>query len=293
MASPRRVAALALVLALSGAAATPAGGDATTEARRAFSAGEYDRAAALLRAAIEKEASDASLHYWLARSLYELGQYDQAAQSAERAVALAPDRSEYHQWLGRALGGRAERAGWLSGFGLAKKVRAEFETAVRLDPHNVRAQRDLIEFYGQAPGVVGGGKDKAWRQAEALATVDPVEAHLARAELRMAQKQPDRAEAEIRAVMDARPRRAEPYFEVADFYEQRGDASHLAEAIEAAAALDPKDPRLTYYRGVAAALSGRQAEAERLLRQYLDTVPPRSDLPSRAAAQGWLRRLKK
>ena len=176
MASSRRVAAMALVLALSGAAATPAGADATTEGRRAFSAGEYDRAAALLRAAVEKDAGDASLHYWLARSLYELGQYDQAAQSAERAVALAPDRSEYHQWLGRALGRRAERAGGLSGFGLAKKVRAEFETAVRLDPHNVQAQRDLIEFYGDAPGLVGGGGDKALRQVEALAAVDPVEA---------------------------------------------------------------------------------------------------------------------
>src|SRR6266568_3115007 len=188
-----------LLLSLPASAMAGAGEDAAAEARRSFSAGEYAGAVALLDAAIARDARDASLHYWLARSQYELSHYDEAEKSARRAVALDPDNSEYHQWLGRALGRRAERAGWISGFSLARKVCAEFETAVRLDPRNIRAQRDLIEFYRQAPGIVGGG-------AEIL-------------------------------------------------------------------------------------MGGRDAEAERLLRQYLDTVPPRSDLPSKAAAREWLGQL--
>jgi len=286
---PRQV-AVVLLLSLLASGRAGAGEDAAAEAGRAFSGGEYERAVSLLDAAIAKDARDGSLHYWLARSQYELGHYDEAGESAQRAVVLDPDNSEYHQWLGRALGRRAERAGWISGFSLARKVCAEFETAVRLAPGNLRAQRDLIEFYSQAPGIVGGGDEKARRQVEALAAIDAVEGHLARAGLWANQKKPDRADAEYRAVIAARPERAGPYLEAADFYEQRRDAAHMEEAVEAGAAIDPQNAQLLYYRGVAAILTGGR-DAERLLRRYLDTVPPRSDLPSKAAAREWLGQL--
>ncbi len=288
---PRQV-VVVLLLSLPASAMAGAGEDAAAEARRSFSAGEYAGAVALLDAAIARDARDASLHYWLARSQYELSHYDEAEKSARRAVALDPDNSEYHQWLGRALGRRAERAGWISGFSLARKVCAEFETAVRLDPRNIRAQRDLIEFYRQAPGIVGGGDEKAWRQVEALAAIDAAEGHLARAGMWAYQKKPDPADADYRAVIAARPERAGPYLEVADYYERRRDAVHMEEALEAAAAIDPPNPQLFYSRGVAAILTGgRDADAERLLRGYLDTVPARSDLPSKAAAREWLGQL--
>jgi len=288
---PRQVVAV-LLLSLPASAMAGAGEDAAAEARRAFSAGDYARAVVLLEAAIAQDARDASLHYWRARSEYELSHYHDAEKSARRAVVLDPHNSEYHQWLGRALGRRAERAGWISGFSLARRVCAEFETAVRLDPRNIRAQRDLIEFYSEAPGIVGGGDEKAWRQVEALAAIDAVEGHLARAPMWAKEKKPDRADADYRAVVVARPERAGAYLEVADYYEQRRDALHMEEAVEAAAAIDPPNPQLFYGRGVVAVLTGgRDADAERLLRRYLDSVPPRSDLPSKAAAREWLGQL--
>lgn len=288
---PRHVVAV-LLLSAPASARAGAAEDAAGEAKRMLSAGEYVPAVALLDAAIAKDARDASLHYWRARSQYELRHYDDAEESARRAVVLDAHNSEYHQWLGRALGRRAERAGWISGFSLARKVCAEFETAVRLDPRNIRAQRDLIEFYSQAPGVVGGGDEKAWRQVEALAAIDAVEGHLARAALWAKERKPHRADADYRAVIAARPARADAYLEVADYYEQRRDALHMEEAVEAAAAIEPQNPQLFYGRGVAAILTGgRDADAERLLRRYLDSVPPRSDLPSKAAAREWLGQL--
>ena len=59
---------------------------------------------------------------------------------------------------------------------LAGKVREEFD-AVRLDPNNVDARSDLGEFYLEAPGIVGGGRDKAEAQAKALAPLDAAKAH--------------------------------------------------------------------------------------------------------------------
>src|SRR5437868_595108 len=60
---------------------------------------------------------------------------------------------------------------------LAKKVRQEFERAVELDASNVDARSDLAEFYIEAPAFMGGGKNKARREAEAIAQHDAATAH--------------------------------------------------------------------------------------------------------------------
>ncbi len=78
--------------------------------------------------------------------------------------------------MGRSYGEKAEHSGLLAAVKLAKRVREEFETAVRLDPNNVEARADLAEFYMEAPAIMGGGRDKAEAQAQQLAIADPVKA---------------------------------------------------------------------------------------------------------------------
>ena len=72
---------------------------------------------------------------------------------------------------------------------LAGKVRNEFETAVRLDPNNVDARSDLGEFYLEAPGIVGGGRDKAEAQAQAWPHSIPPRPHYLNG--RLAEKKKD------------------------------------------------------------------------------------------------------
>ncbi len=270
--------------------------DVLTEATRLFDAGDYRQAAAALQAALEGPAGPndprpplARLHYWLGRCAYEVHDFDRAIKSLERAAEQEPGNSDYHLWLGRAYGRRAEVAGWFSGFSLARKTRREFEAAVRLDPTNFEAQHDLIEFYLEAPGIVGGGDEKASRQIEALAVVDPAEAHLGRGNYWAKKKKPEQAETEFRLALEGKSRRAGLYLDVADFYQRRGDAARMEEAVEAAARLDAANPRLGYYRGVVRVQAGnRLEEAEQLLKNFLAMVPPRSDFPSQSAAHEWL-----
>lgn len=292
-AAPAWILSFVFVAALGVPAAFSAGSNGPLEsARRQFDAGQYEQAAAMLRAAIEKYPQDAALYHWLARCHFELRNYDQAIAHAKRSVALDPQNSEYHLLLGRAYGRKAEQAGWFSGFSLARKTRHEFEEAVRLDPRNFPAQRDLIEFYLRAPGIVGGGEDKARQQIEALAAVDAVEGHMARGVYWVDRKKPDQAEEEYRQVLAAKPRRVDPYLAAADFYVKRSDASHLEEVIEAAKRMDPSDRRLGYYCGVVRVLAGNHLdEAEQYLKAYLATVPLRSDFPPHADAHEWLGRL--
>jgi tetratricopeptide (TPR) repeat protein len=259
-------------------------------AQRQFNAGNYSGAIATLQSAISQNPSSGEAYYWLGRSYYEIRDYDNAIAAAEKSVAIEAKNSVYHQWLGRIYGGKADRD---RSFSYARKVKKEFEEAVQLNPSNIAARRDLQEYCLQAPWVVGGNKDEAKAQVEAIAALDPIEGHLARAVYDLdGQKKPDLAEQEYRAVLAAKPAKIDPYFEVSSFFQHQNKPSDMQAAIEAAAQVSPNDPRLAYARGVALVLSNTNlAEAEKDLKAYLASTPDRSDWPSHAAARGWLGRL--
>jgi tetratricopeptide (TPR) repeat protein len=255
-----------------------------------FSTGNYSAAIATLRSLVSQNPSSAEAYYWLARSYYEMRDYDSAILQAEKSVALDGKSSLYHQWLGRAYGSKADRD---RSFFLAKKVKKELEEAVRLSPSNLEARRDLENYCLSAPWIVGGSKDEAREQVDAIAALDPVEGHVARGVLYLdGVKKPELAEAEYRLVLTANPNRIEPYLEVAGFFQGQNKPSDLESVIEAAARVSATDARLTFFRGVALVLSGANlAHAEEYLKSYLASTPDRSDWPSHAAAREWLGRL--
>src|SRR5262245_45673855 len=263
--------------------------DPLAVARGQFERGDYRVAITTLSSAIDANARDAQLWHWRSRCYLELRDYARAVADGERAITERPGDSEYRRWLGHAYGGAAEEK---RSFSMARKVRAAFEEAVRLDPSNMAARRDLMEFYVEAPWLVGGDKQKALEQIDAIARADAVAGHLARAVFLIRTDRRDAAEAEYQHILDARPNRIEPYLEIADYDKSRGDAGRFASVVEQAARVAPSDARLSYYRGVALVLANANlTEAERLLGVYLATAAPRSDWPSHADAHTWLGRL--
>ncbi len=121
-------------------------------------------------------------------------------------------------WLGRALGEKANKASFLSAFSLGKRVRKEFEEAVRLSPRNAEALADLGEFYHSAPGVVGGGADKAEGVAAQLDKADPVRAHELRGRMAEDRKDYGAAEREFKQAVATSPRPAFQWTTLAAFY---------------------------------------------------------------------------
>ena len=273
--------------------ALPAAPDAAAliqTAQRQFNSGNYSAAIGTLQAAISQNSSSAEAYYWLGRSYYEIRDYDNAVTAGEKSVALDAKNSVYHEWLGRIYGGKADRD---RSFSYARKVKKEFETAVELNPSNVAARRDLEEYLIQAPWVVGGNKDEAAKQVDAIAAVDPVEGHLARALYDIENsKKNDLAEKEYRDVLAAKPTKIDPYFDVIVFFQKQNKPADMQTAIQAAAQVSPNDPRLSYVRGVALVLANNNlADAEKNLKAYLASTPDRSDWPSHASAREWLGRL--
>jgi tetratricopeptide (TPR) repeat protein len=183
-----------------------------------LAAGHVDEAIQTLQQQITRAPSDAEAHNLLCRAHFQLEEWDRGISACERAVQLEPTKSLYHLWLGRIYGEKADRAGFFSAAGMAKKVRNEFERAVQLDPNSWEARTDLAEFCVEAPGIVGGGKDKARAQANALNTLKPAMAHYILARIAEKNKDNTSAEHEYRAAIDASQGGAHAWLNLALFY---------------------------------------------------------------------------
>jgi tetratricopeptide (TPR) repeat protein len=260
-----------------------------------YDAGQYRQAAEALEISLKQNPDDSSLNYWLGRSLFEIPDFSKAISSFERAVKIESQNSDYHDWLGRAYGRKADEnshSNMPAALPLARRAHHEFEIAVQLDARNIKAQRDLIAFIANAPDALGGGEDRALDQIRTLSAVDPTQGMLALGDLYAVQKKFDQADVEYQKVLVSAPDRVDVYFEIADYYRDRGDSEAMEQAVESADRIAPSDNRLHYYRGVALVLAAREpVSAEENLRSYISKVPENSELPSHASAHEWLGKL--
>jgi cytochrome c-type biogenesis protein CcmH/NrfG len=268
----------------------PGADESVRRARSQFDSGEYAEAVQTLTSGLSQAPQEPALHYWLARSYYELKDNDKAVNHAELAVKYAPKNSEYTDWLGRAYGAKAEES---HSFFLARKVKRAFEEAVRLNPLNILARRDLMQYLTEAPWIVGGDKTEARKQIDAITALDPLQGRLAKAAYLETDKQWKEAEAEYLAIVDQKPAQIDPYMQAANYFADRKDAANLERTLEAAARLNSQDPRQNYYLACALILRGSEpARAEQLLKAYL-AAPEHSDYPSHKSANQWLNRIRR
>jgi tetratricopeptide (TPR) repeat protein len=266
--------------------------DVLAGAQHDYNAGRYNRAVDALNGAIAKFPQDAPLHFLLGQNYYQLREYSRAISALEKAVQLAPKQSEYHDWLGKSYGRKAEESVFFSALGWARKTHKEFEIAVQLDPSNFEAQRDLIRYEMNAPGIVGGGDDKALKHIGDLEKINPMHGQLARGEFFATKKRMAEADTVFGKILESNSDQIGVYFEVADYYRDRKNAGKMAEAVADAERIDPNDRRLKFYKGILLILQGKDpGQAELLLKSYLATVPNHSDLPPHAAAREWLGKL--
>jgi tetratricopeptide (TPR) repeat protein len=154
--------------------------------------------------------------------------------------------------------------------GLARRVRSEFEIAVRLSPNNVDARSDLAEFYLEAPAIVGGGQGKAEAQANSLATIDPATAHCVKA--RIAEKKGNfaMAEREYHEAIAVGHGSASVWLNLGLFYKHRAQYDQMEKALQHVrlAPLDRPDA-LVDAAEILIHTQRNLAEATQLLQAYL------------------------
>ena len=261
-------------------------------AHQAYEKGEYERAISLLKGMAARNPHDGEVHFWLTKCYLEAKRYDEAVKSGENAVAANPQSSLYHFVLGEAYGQKADHASKLTAFGWARKTQKEFETAVQLDEHNYDAAQDLVDYDCTAPGIVGGGEDKAQPIIQKLIKMDAAEGHYAAAVCKADKKDAAGAEAEYTKALESKPKSAERLFEIGDYYAQHNNGDKVGAVAAQAQTLAPKDLRTKYYQAVGSILKGENhPDRTKLLSTYLQEAPVRSTYPPKWEAHYWLGRL--
>jgi tetratricopeptide (TPR) repeat protein len=253
-----------------------------------YSHGDY---AGVIAALAGARKDPASLEL-LGKSYYMQADFKHAVEALEASAALDPQSSSIQTWLGRAYGRRAETSSPFSAYGYAKKSRQAFEKAVQLDPHNGEATGDLFDFYLQAPGMVGGGIEKARNLVPAITAIDPGYALVEQAKLDEAVKQYGSAEARLRRAIEIAPHQLGRVLDLAKFLAREGRYRESEESFSHAEKLAPNSPRVLFARAETYVNTKRNAaEARDLLHQYLALTNLTPDDPPRSEALKLLRKV--
>jgi tetratricopeptide (TPR) repeat protein len=243
--------------------------------------GRADSALQSLNASLALHPNDADAHNLRCRVYYQEEEWDRAIADCEAAVRLEPANSNFHLWLGRAYGQKAAHVSIVSGYPLARKVHAEFEQAVKLDPQNADALADLGEFDVMAPGVVGGGVSHAEAVAQRLGGVNPADALLLVARMAEAKKDYAGAEAALKDAIQKSSYPADGWMDLASFYRRRGRLDDMVAAAHTGASLDPTHGVALVDGAGNLAQAGREPQtASQWLQQYLSSHAQSEIAPS-------------
>ena len=265
-------------------AASPTGLD---QARQLYQLTDYVASLKILEAIQPK---DGPVFELIGRNHYMQGEYKKATEILEKAAAADPANSDYELWLGRAFGRRAETSSPFTAPPNANKARQHFEKAVQLNPGNMEALSDLLEYYLEAPGFMGGGLDKAVGVADRMASIDPIEGHCAQARLAEKKKEFGSAEQHLQRAAELAPHQASRLIDLARFLSRQGRYRESDRSFSKAEKIAPNSPQLIYARADTYIEQGRNlATARKLLQRYLEAKLTPDD-PPRAAAEKLLKK---
>ncbi|MBV9495012.1 MAG: tetratricopeptide repeat protein [Acidobacteria bacterium] len=225
------------------------------------------------------EAADPVLDQ--ARGLISSGQAAKAVDVMEKAVAAKPNDARRQFLLGVAYGASGREAGMFKAMSIIGKARDAFEKAVQLDPNYLEPRFALLEFYGMAPGVMGGDDDKAKEQAVEIRKRDASLGHKAFALIAESKKDMKAARAEYDAAVKEAPNATKPRYWLGVYLmttEKNYAAS--AEQFNAALNIDPNYGPAQFQIGHLAAMTGGNlARGEELLKKYIGTNVESENLP--------------
>ncbi len=268
-------------------AAWGAGSD-LEQARKLYNQTDFEGSLRVLHAIPVK---DAAVYELMGRDYYMQSDYKRASEVLEKAFAAEPDNSQYALWLGRSFGRRAETSSPFTAPGLASKARQYFEKAAQLNPKNLEALTDLLEYYLEAPGFLGGGFDKAEATAQQIAKIDPAEGHWSMARLAEKHKEYGSAEEQLRRAIDASPQQVGRLLDLARFLAKQGRMQESDQSFAKAEKIAPNSPKVIYARADTYIKHKRNLDvAKELLKHYL-TLSLTPEDPPRWQAEKLLRQL--
>ena len=282
MPSNSRFAALAAVLLLSGA---QAGAQCQPAVEKLNRDRKLDESRAQMQAAVAKNPNDDAAWECMGRIAAAQDRPKEASGYFEKAVKINDNVATHHLWLGNALGDLADSTSKIKLPFLARRIKGEFERTVAIDPSSVDGRSALVEFYTQAPGVMGGSKDKAQEQIREIIKLNPMRGHWKQADLYARDKNVAEAEKEYIAAVQAAPDSSAAAYTLGQFYQNNQKWTEAFAVYDRMEKRFPAEWAVRFQIGRTAALSGERLEqGEKEFRALIASPPSDMSNETRAGA---------
>jgi len=259
--------------------AVPLRGQSVEQGVQLFNTRKYLEAKAAL---LPYGQGDANAAFYLGRIEMENSDADKAAEWFEHAVKMNPKSAVYYDWLGRAYGTQARNANKFSLPFLARKTKNAWETALALDPGNLDVRDDLITYYTQAPGFLGGSREKAREMALEIKKRNSYRGSMAAANLCAAARDTTCVERELKGMVTSYPDSAAVYSSLAAFYANQKQFDKAFAVLDQRLRTKPNELTTLYQVGRTVSLSGQNLNlGEQALKTYLaNPTPERGPAPA-------------
>lgn len=199
---------------------------------------------------------------WAGRTLLEMGKPRDATPYLEDAVRTDGVASEASVWLAIAAFDTVKKVGLFRKSEFAKKGRNTLERVIRANPGSARARFTLATFYLSAPGIIGGGDDKAMATAAPLSDLDPALHHRFRARVAKDDERWDDATRQYNESLFYTAN-ANTYWEAGQFQIERNDGGEAMSLTDAARTSLPNNRCFDLLLGQVALLTGTRLEEAR------------------------------
>jgi tetratricopeptide (TPR) repeat protein len=239
--------------------------------------GHYKRAEAMIRMQLQQNPDDPLANCLMSKIDVAFSRYDEAIAHAEKAVAADNGSGKFHAQLEDALGAKTgdPKAGMFQKMSVARRMRQEAEIALKLDPKNMDANEDLLEFYLEAPGIAGGGKDKARDLAVRATQSDPKLGYYLQAQVAQHEKHTEEAQRLLQQVIQADVNYYNAHVELADVYLNRNPPEFSKAEEQARQAMKIEPLRIGAYASLTLILAkqGRWKEFDQALADGEKNIP--------------------
>jgi tetratricopeptide (TPR) repeat protein len=219
---------------------------------------------------VKDSSADAKAAFDRGKAAHNARKADEAVSAFERAVELDPNSSLYQLWLGHAYSRQLLSAGFLRKPFIARRCGEAYEMAVKLDPTSIDAAEGRLDFLLGAPGIVGGGVDKARAEAARIATLDAYRGAMAEARIAEHEKQWPEAERLYRSLMAEYPDRTAAVDALVTILQNAKRFDEAFKIVDDRLARLPDETASLYNLGRLSAVSGQHlARGETAMRHFL------------------------
>ncbi len=218
-------------------------------AKKNFDDGKYEESKKLFKTIGKNSIEYGEARYYLGKICHFNRKFDEAINLFKEAIAVNNKNAEYYFWLGNSLGEKAMISNLVEQAILAKQILKNWEIGAKLDTAHQGIKWGLLNFYSQAPSIMGGNMDKAYKAADDINKLKYPDGFEAKGYVYERDNKKEEAEKSFKAAIKASPKEPKYCYALAYFYLRQNKIDNSLELFNKIIEINPHDVNAYYEIG--------------------------------------------